>query len=64
MKIMSRGKSLQSAVGFFGQIARELRRLNSARLGNERLSQIPASERVRAVKDALAAHHQASARCC
>ena len=48
----------------FIQLATELRRLNSARIGNEELLQLSSRDRVRAVKDALAAHHKGSARCC
>ena len=60
----ARGKYWSSWCNGIAALVRELERLNSARLGRERLSQLSASARVRAVKDALAAHHQGSRRCC
>jgi hypothetical protein len=47
-----------------GHLAKELRRLNSARLGSEKLLQLSSRERVRAVKEALVEHHKGSRRCC
>ena len=42
----------------------ELRRLNSARLGDAHLSRLSRSEQVRMVKTALSKHHSGSTRCC
>jgi uncharacterized protein YjiS (DUF1127 family) len=42
----------------------ELRRLNSARMGDSALSRLTPRDRVRAVKAALTAHHKESGRCC
>ena len=46
------------------ELVNELGRLNSARIGAAKLSRLGSRDRVRAVKDALAAHHQGSSRCC
>jgi hypothetical protein len=50
--------------GVSHEIMKELRRLNSARMGQNELSRLARGERARAVKDALAAHHQGVSRCC
>lgn len=44
--------------------ARELMRLNSGLIGEERLSRLPPRDRVRAVKAALARRHNGVTRCC
>jgi hypothetical protein len=46
------------------ELVRELTRLNSARIGRSELSRLAPPERVRAVKGALAEHHQGISRCC
>ena len=46
------------------EVRKELRRLNSARLGRDELSRLAPRERTRAVKAALATHHEGSSRCC
>jgi hypothetical protein len=46
------------------ELVKELTRLNSARIGRRELSQLAPRDRVRAVKSALAAHHQGISRCC
>ena len=53
-----------SARTLFHEIEKELRRLNSARMGEAELSRLEPRDRARAVKSALAAHHRNSARCC
>lgn len=46
------------------ELVKELQRLNSARMGGNELSRLPPRDRVRAVKAALARHHEGSSRCC
>jgi len=46
------------------QLVNELERLNSARMGKHALSRLDSRDRVRAVKDALASHHEKTPRCC
>jgi len=46
------------------ELANELARLNSARLGDDELSQLTLRDRARAVKAALAEHHKGISRCC
>lgn len=46
------------------ELVKELRRLNTARIGSNELSRLAPSDRVRAVKAALAAHHEGTSRCC
>ena len=46
------------------ELLKELRRLNSARLGEGELSRLAPRDRARAVKTALAAHHKGTSRCC
>ncbi len=46
------------------EIVKELKRLNSARLGKETLSRLTPRQRARAVKAALEAHHGGITRCC
>jgi hypothetical protein len=46
------------------ELIKELRRLNSARIGRNELSRLAPRDRARAVKVALAAHHKGSSRCC
>jgi hypothetical protein len=46
------------------ELLKELARLNSARIGKNELARLAARDRVRAVKAALAAHHNGSSRCC
>jgi hypothetical protein len=46
------------------ELLKELRRLNSGRIGSAQLSRLAPRDRVRAVKAALAAHHKATSRCC
>ncbi len=48
----------------FHEIVMELRHLNSARIGKIELSRLAPRARARAVKTALVAHHERSARCC
>jgi hypothetical protein len=58
-------RTLQSiALRLSHELVTELRRLNSARIGERELSHLAPSERVRAVKSALATHHDRSSRCC
>jgi hypothetical protein len=57
-------KSLRLVAGLSREIVNELRRLNSARLGQDELSRLARGQRARAVKDALAAHHRGASRCC
>ncbi|HTR64089.1 MAG TPA: hypothetical protein VMH37_20420 [Candidatus Binataceae bacterium] len=45
-------------------IIKELRRLNSGRIGGKELSRLPRREKTAAVKAALAAHHDRPNRCC
>jgi hypothetical protein len=61
--------TLSQSLRFFArrlshELVTELRRLNSARMGQNELSRLAPRDRVRAVKAALAAHHQGSSRCC
>jgi len=59
------GAELRRILGTLShELAMELRRLNSARIGREELSSLAPRNRVLAVKAALAAHHKGSARCC
>jgi hypothetical protein len=46
------------------ELVKELARLNSARIGRSELARLAPRDRVRAVKGALAAHHQGISRCC
>lgn len=46
------------------ELGKELRRLNSGRMGRIELSQLAPRDRVCAVKAALAAHHKGTSRCC
>ena len=46
------------------ELMNEMRRLNRARLDSEELARLAPRDRVRAVKAALAAHHQKASRCC
>jgi len=46
------------------ELEKELRRLNSARLGDAELSRLAPRERSQTVKQALDKHHRESARCC
>jgi hypothetical protein len=55
---------VHSVVEVSQEMAIELRRLNSARLGEDELSRLAPRERARAVKAALDAHHAGISRCC
>ena len=46
------------------ELVKELRRLNSARMGRNELSRLAPRDRTRAVKAALAVRHKGSSRCC
>ena len=46
------------------ELVKELRHLNSARMGGTELSRLAPRNRVRAVKASLVAHHEGSSRCC
>jgi hypothetical protein len=52
------------ARGAIVQLSRELAHLDTARIGREELARLPRKQRVRAVKQALAAHHRHTTRCC
>ena len=49
---------------FVGAIATELRRLNRGRLDSTALASMTPRDRRNAVKEALAAHHRNTSRCC
>ena len=57
-------KMRPSVATLLHEILNELRRLNSARLGADELARLAPRDRARAVKTALAAHHQGTSRCC
>jgi len=46
------------------ELMSEIGRLNRARIGSDQFARLTPRERVRAVKDALAKHHQKTSRCC
>lgn len=46
------------------EVEKELRRLNSARIGQAELSRLAPRARAQAVKRALEEHHRHGARCC
>jgi hypothetical protein len=52
------------AVRLSHELASELARLNSARMGGGELSRLAPRARARAVKAALAEHHKDISRCC
>jgi hypothetical protein len=46
------------------ELMSEIRRLNRARFDSDQFEQLSTRDRVRAVKAALAVHHQKASRCC
>jgi hypothetical protein len=46
------------------ELMSEIGRLNRARIGSDQFARLSPRDRTRAVKAALAAHHQKASRCC